>query len=269
MVLVSRINTVLAVVSVAGVALVSYLSVHCLLSVAAAAACSLLFTTCLQQATAVWRVAWTLRKVPAAPGGDRPFGHVRQLLKSTAWELLCTWVMQNPPLVKVNVLQRKMLVVGSAEGMREVFQTKFRKFHKDLDFSFHPYLPILGSGLVTARGELWQKQRLLMAPVLRVDILKTVIRLTVQAVDRLSVKLEAAKASQQPIELEEEFRLLTLQIIGGAVLSLTHKECDRVGHSLKYLQASLVWCSMLQLCAMLYMFTHTAIMHVHAEISMT
>lgn len=35
-------------------------------------------------------------------------------------------------------------------------QTKQRLYEKDLDFSYHPFLPILGSGLVTANGALWQ-----------------------------------------------------------------------------------------------------------------
>lgn len=182
----------------------------------------------LRTFAAAWRVAWILRTVPAAPGGSKPFGHIWRLLNCTAWEQLCEWVMQNPPIVKINLVLRKMVLVGSAQGLKEVYQTKFRSFHKDLDFSFLPYLPILGNGLVTAHGEQWQKQRLLMAPTLRVDILGSVIRLTHQAVDRLSEKIRAAESSNQSIEMEEEFRLMTLQIIGGAVLSLSPDECDRV-----------------------------------------
>ena len=178
--------------------------------------------------TASWRVARVLRKVPSAPGGDRPLGHIWSLWNSTPWELLTEWLMQNPPIVKVNIFLRKMVLVGSPEALKEVYQTKFRSFAKDVDFGFLPFLPILGTGLVTAHGELWQKQRLLMAPTLRVDILKRVISLTTQAVTRLNFKLEAAKASKTPIELEEEFRLMTLQIIGGAILSLSPEECDEV-----------------------------------------
>jgi cytochrome P450 len=42
------------------------------------------------------------------------------------------------------------------------------------------------------------------------------------------VKLEAACASGQPVELSEEFRRLTLQVIGEAILSLSPEESDRV-----------------------------------------
>lgn len=41
-------------------------------------------------------------------------------------------------------------------------QTKQKLYDKDLDFSYKPFLSILGSGLVTANGAHWQKQRLLM-----------------------------------------------------------------------------------------------------------
>lgn len=68
-----------------------------------------------------------------------------------------------------------MVVVGSAEGLKRVFQTNQRNYVKDLDFSFHPFLPILGTGLVTAQGQHWQQQRLLMAPTLRVDVLDDVV----------------------------------------------------------------------------------------------
>ncbi len=55
------------------------------------------------------------------------------------------------------------------------------------------------------------------------------IGIAMRAADRISVKLEAAKCSGKVIDMEEEFRLLTLQVIGEAVLSLPPEECDRVG----------------------------------------
>ena len=45
---------------------------------------------------------------------------------------------------------------------------------------------------------------------------------------RLCLRLEEARASEQAVEMEEEFRKLTLQIIGEAFLSLPPEECDRV-----------------------------------------
>ena len=162
-------------------------------------------------------------------------------------------------------------------------QTRQRLYEKDLDFSYKPFLSILGTGLVTADGPHWQKQRLLMAPALRVDMLDAIIPIAVAAVERLCAQLEAhrgsgvagetarrrrvvcsergaaawwivaplyapavahssprwsmppthpcaagARAPAATVDLEEEFRLLTLQIIGEAILSLPPGECDRV-----------------------------------------
>ena len=55
-------------------------------------------------------------------------------------------------------------------------QTKQRAYVKDIGFSFSPFLPILGTGLVTADGELWRTQRLLLGPALRTDMLDEVLQ---------------------------------------------------------------------------------------------
>lgn len=57
--------------------------------------------------------------------------------------------------------------------MRAV-QTKQRLYEKDTNFSYYPFMPILGTGLVTANGSLWQTQRLLIGPALRMDMLDEV-----------------------------------------------------------------------------------------------
>jgi cytochrome P450 len=49
-----------------------------------------------------------------------------------------------------------------------------------------------------------------------------------RAADRIAAKLEEARGQGEAIDMEEEFRLLTLQVIGEAVLSLPPEQCDRV-----------------------------------------
>ena len=39
----------------------------------------------------------------------------------------------------------------------------------------------------------------------------------------------AVQGTGRPVNMEEEFRLLTLQVIGEAILGLHHDECDQVG----------------------------------------
>eukprot|EP00955_Chlamydomonas_euryale_P040009 351571-Chlamydomonas_euryale.AAC.7 len=113
-------------------------------------------------------------------------------------------------------------------GMKRVFQSGYKIYQKDLALSYSPFLPILGTGLVTADGDLWQKQRTLMGPALRVDVLDDIIHIAKKAVDRLSAKLEAFRGKNIPVDMNEEFRLMTLQVIGEAVLSMGPEECDKV-----------------------------------------
>ncbi|KAL4435224.1 hypothetical protein ABPG77_001906 [Micractinium sp. CCAP 211/92] len=175
------------------------------------------------------RVAVGTSTVPRAPGGGLFLGHALQLATAPCpWERMLEWARASGPIVRFNILQRTGLVVNDPQGAKRIFQTKQKLYDKDLDFSYKPFLSILGTGLVTANGAHWQKQRLLMAPALRIDMLDAIIPIAKTAVDRLCKQLEAYRNTGNPVDLEEEFRLLTLQIIGEAILSLPPDECDRV-----------------------------------------
>jgi hypothetical protein len=174
-----------------------------------------------------------LAAVPAAPGGDFVLGHVIPLLNAPrhgkgAWDLMEDWVNAKGRLVRFRILGTHGVVVSDPVAVKRIFQTKFKVYAKDLNMSYHPFLPILGTGLVTADGDLWQKQRLLIGPALRIDILDDIVGIAKRATDRFSAKLQQYKGTGQPIHVEEEFRLLTLQVIGEAILSLPAEECDRV-----------------------------------------
>lgn len=49
-----------------------------------------------------------------------------------------------------------------------------------------------------------------------------------RAVDRLSAKLDKHVASGEPVEIAEEFRVLTLQVIGELILGLSAEESERI-----------------------------------------
>jgi cytochrome P450 len=197
---------------------------------ALAALLALRVASFLGRGAARWvRVAAGTRGVPAAPGSHWLLGHVFQLASGCAWEQMYDWVGAcGGPLVRFRILHRTGVVVGDPRGLKRVFQTRYKAYDKDLDFSYRPFLPILGSGLVTANGDAWQAQRLLVAPALRVDMLDAILPIARRATDRLASKLEGVRGTGQVVDVEEELRLLTLQVIGEAILSLPPAECDRV-----------------------------------------
>lgn len=158
-------------------------------------------------------------------------GQALTLARGCPWEHMYRWVTSHA-LVKFRVLHRTGIIVGDPRGLKRIFQTGYKRYDKDLDFSYGPFLPILGTGLVTANGKHWQKQRLLMAPALRIDMLDAILPIAFRAVQRLGDKLEDVRGTKEAIDIEEEFRLLTLQVIGEAILSLGPEACDAVFPSL-------------------------------------
>ena len=71
-----------------------------------------------------------------------------------------------------------------------------------------------------------------ISKALRVEILDEIIAIATRAVERLCSKLDAIKGSGESVDMENEFRLLTLQVIGEAILSLSPEESDELFPSL-------------------------------------
>ena len=42
---------------------------------------------------------------------------------------------------------------------------------QDPEFSYKPFMPVLGQGLIVSQGELWKTQRLLLSSAFRIEIL--------------------------------------------------------------------------------------------------
>ncbi|GIL69020.1 hypothetical protein Vretimale_17394 [Volvox reticuliferus] len=179
------------------------------------------------------RIKRALANIPSAPGSLPFLGNVIPMITCVrrnigAWDLMEEWLDSTGPIVKFSILGTHGVVVRDPSALKRVFQTGYKMYEKDLEISYRPFLPILGSGLVTADGALWQRQRMLMGPALRVDVLDDIVCIAKKAVDRLCEKLSHHAGNGKPVNIEEEFRLLTLQVIGEAVLSMAPEECDRV-----------------------------------------
>lgn len=141
------------------------------------------------------RISAGLSSVPSAPGGLPLIGHVVPLMNGpkegkAAWDVMEEWIKAKGPIVKFNILGTQGVCLREPLALKRIFQTGYKIYEKDLELSYRPFLPILGTGLVTADGELWQKQRLLMAPALRIDMLDEIVPIAKRATDRLSAKLE-------------------------------------------------------------------------------
>ena len=169
-------------------------------------------------------------RIPNCPDENWLLGHVLPLAtSSTPWYVPATWLAEkNGGIARLRILHTLAVIVDDPMAIRRIFQTHFKIYRKDTGFAYGTFLPILGTGLVTSDGALWQEQRLLMAPALRMDMLDVVIPVARRALSRLTPKLDAARGSEKSIDLASELRHLTLQVIGEAIMSLDADECDEV-----------------------------------------
>ena len=168
----------------------------------------------------------TVKGVPMVKGGLPFFGHVFTMLKGSPWDSMAKWVGEYGRIYKVLLFGSEAIFVADPALLKVVLQTKLNTFKKDLAWTYKPFLVILGNGLVTSDGKSWLRQRALLANHLKKDILEEIPPLAIRAVHRLTSKLDEISKKGEIIEMAEEFRHLTLQVIGEAVLSISAKESD-------------------------------------------
>ena len=170
-----------------------------------------------------------LQAVPLAPESVPILGHALTLMKNVPWDKFCEWARnESAPLVRINIMDKDLVLLDDPQLIKQVFQSRMSRYGKDTEFTYYPFMPILGSGLVTAEGPLWRKQRSMVSVHFRVEILDEIVGISKRAIDRLVERLEPLRGTGKPSNIAEEFRHLTLQVIGEAILSMSHEEADRV-----------------------------------------
>lgn len=164
--------------------------------------------------------------IPSVQGGLPFFGQMFIMLKGSPWDTMANWVYEYGTIYRIQLFGSDAIIVSDPALLKIILATKMNTFKKDTQWTYKPFMVLLGNGLVTSDGPSWKKQRLLLANHLKTGILKDIPEMSLQAVQRLCVKLDAVKASGKTIEMAEEFRTMTLQVIAGTVLSLPPGESD-------------------------------------------
>jgi cytochrome P450 len=93
------------------------------------------------------------------------------MIRSCPWDLMVQWMHQYGPIYRFVLFGETCVVVADPSALKEVLHSNMRSFKKDLDFTYKPFMVLLGTGLVTSEGALWRKQRTLVSSVFRVEIL--------------------------------------------------------------------------------------------------
>eukprot|EP01134_Creolimax_fragrantissima_P005089 CFRG5089T1 len=171
----------------------------------------------------------SLKDITSPKGALPVFGHALALLTNTPWDKMKEWALSNKnDLVRLQIMLSWGVVVSTPAHCNHVLNKKCSNYVKDVEMSYRPFIDILGKGIITSDGPYWKKQRTLLSHAFRVSILEDTMTVAKGAVDRMSVKLEKIRGTGVPIEIGEEFRLLTLEVIGELVLSLPAEESNIV-----------------------------------------
>jgi cytochrome P450 len=169
-----------------------------------------------------------LRLLNAAPvkGGIPFLGNVLEMINGSPWDVMTAWSQKYGRIYRFHMFGSDAIVISDPASLKVILNTKLSIFRKDLEWTYKPFLVILGNGIVTAHGDSWRHQRNLLSKVLRIDILDVIPDMALSAIQRLCVKIDNAIKAGNTLDMSDEFRHLTLQVIAQAVLSLDAKESD-------------------------------------------
>lgn len=192
---------------------------HVVILFSCAATFLIVFQTC--------KVLFTKKcNIPRVSGGLPFFGQVFTMLKGSPWDTMAKWSNEYALNFRIHLFGSDMICIADPTILKVILSTKLSVFKKDLEWTYKPFLTILGNGLVTADGLSHRQQRILLASHFRTDILDAIPAMAIRAYQRLTIKLDQVKQNKGDIEMSEEFRHLTLQVIAEAILSLPPQESD-------------------------------------------
>jgi len=159
--------------------------------------------------------------------GGWPFiGQVFTMVKGSPWDTMARWSKQYGGVYSFTLFGEQSICVSDPEILKGILHTQMPIFKKDVEWTYKPFLEILGNGLVTSDAESWRRQRILLSNYLRVQVLDQIPETTFEAVERLCVKLDQAARTGETVEMAEEFRALTLQVIADVLVSLSPDEAN-------------------------------------------
>jgi cytochrome P450 len=168
------------------------------------------------------------RQIPSCNGFLPVIGHSFELLRDNVWKVFASMGASHGPVCKLFVMGQLYVVVSSPEAVKHVLMHP-EIYHKDKG-TYGFFKSLLGTGIVTAEGAHHTRLRRLVSNIMKNNILGDAAAYSHSATERLLLSVDAhaqSDASNRPVEIGEMLRLLTLQVIGTAVLGLDPEESNR------------------------------------------
>ncbi|MBI4956347.1 MAG: cytochrome P450 [Myxococcales bacterium] len=159
--------------------------------------------------------------------GHLGLGHLTEFQKSP-WTVLRRFNAECGDLGRISFLGNTLLVVNTPELVGELLVAKAARFRKSPVIRAALY-PIVGEGLFTSEGELWRRQRRLMAPLFhpaRVAESATVM-------SDAAVRAAASWRDGAELDVARETTRIAMAVAGRALFDVdTFDEADTLGDAL-------------------------------------
>lgn len=176
----------------------------------------------------------SIQTIPLAPGGDGFMGHNGDF-RHDRMGTLRRMAEDGRPILRLRLpVPVHTVMVNDPELIGEMLIKHGRFFDKSIMLRFSLY-PLAGEGLFTSNGELWRRQRKLMAPLFQPRSLERYTGDMVRGAERTVDGWSDGAA----IRLLDETTRLTMSVAGKTLFDAdTFSEADRIG---KALTVALEW----------------------------
>jgi cytochrome P450 len=150
--------------------------------------------------------------------GDFLLGNLRQIA-TNPFKALRGWHQSNGDLVSFRLATRKFYLVSHPKLIEQALIKQSDIFNK----IYNPKKPtglslVLGEGLVTSKGDIWQRQRRLMQPVFQRSNITTLLPQIVIAGNNMLSRWQLLGEGAQ-VNLSKEMTQLTLEVITQTMFS--------------------------------------------------
>ncbi len=124
-----------------------------------------------------------------------------------------------------------MILFSRPDHIKHILRTNVLNYPKS--FQYDMLRPILGDGIFVSDGDVWTRQRRLLAPEFRENVVARFVPPMVECAEKLFASWDA-KGAREPVDVSADMMRLTLWIIGRAMFKSEFlQETEIIGHSLE------------------------------------
>ena len=154
-------------------------------------------------------------------------GDIREIVGQPVFVPLYKLFMAYGPIFRLSFGPKSFVVISDPALAKQVLLTNATKYSKGLLSEILDF--VMGQGLIPADGEIWKTRRRAIVPALHKKYIASMVQMFGDSTLHGMQTLEKAVVEDRPVEMENFFSRLTLDIIGKAVFnhdfdSLTHDD---------------------------------------------